>query len=128
MPWWPEKSAPGRYLLEALALARQIADWAVEAKAEDVVVLDVRKATYIADYFVICSATSDRHMVALAERLREQVGELGIEPDHVEGTADSGWLLLDYGDVVVHLFSADVREFYHIERVWTDATVVLHLL
>jgi ribosome-associated protein len=119
---------PRRLLLEALALARQIADWAAEAKAEDIVVLDVRKATYLADYFVISTATSDRHMIALMERIRDQVSNVGVEPYHVEGTPDSGWLLIDYGDVVVHIFTAALRDFYHLERVWSQATTVLHVL
>jgi len=117
-----------RLLLETLALARQIADWAAEAKAEDIVVLDVRKATYLADYFVIATATSDRHLVALAERIEDQVSQAGVEPHHVEGTPDSGWLLVDYGDVVVHVFTAPVREFYHLDKVWSEATAILHVL
>lgn len=115
-------------MLDALALARQITDWAAEAKAEDIVLLDVRSATYLADYFVIGTSTSDRHLAALGERIREQVSTLGVEPDHVEGTADSGWLLIDYGDVIVHLFSPALRDFYHLERVWDDATTVLHVM
>ncbi len=118
----------GRSLLDALALARQLTDWAAEAKAEDIVLLDVRRATYLADYFVICTGTSDRHLAALSERIQEQTGGLGVQPDHVEGTSDSGWLLLDFGDVILHLFSRDLREFYRLDRVWPDATIVLHVL
>ena len=118
----------GRSLLDALALAHQLTDWAAEAKAEDIVLLDVRRATYLADYFVICTGTSDRHLAALAERIREQADGLGVQPDHVEGTADSGWLLLDFGDVIMHLFSRDLREFYRLDRVWPDASVVLHVM
>ena len=115
-------------MLDSLALARQITDWAAEAKAEDIVLLDVRKATYLADYFVICTTTSDRQMVALGERVRERAKELGVNPDHVEGTPDSGWLLIDYGDVILHLFSRALRDFYHLERVWSDATIVVHVM
>jgi ribosome-associated protein len=114
--------------LDSLALARQITDWAAEAKAEDVILLDVRKATYLADYFVICTATSDRHLTALSDRLREQVKAEGELPNHVEGTTDSGWVLVDYGHVIVHIFSAALREFYHLERVWTEATTVVRVL
>lgn len=115
-------------MLDSLALARQITDWVAEAKAEDVVLLDVRRATYLADYFVICTTTSDRQMSALGERVREQAGALGIRPDHVEGTPDSGWLLIDFGDVILHLFSQALRDFYRLERVWSDATTVLHVM
>ncbi|HEX5417176.1 MAG TPA: ribosome silencing factor [Chloroflexota bacterium] len=114
--------------LDSLALARQITDWAAEAKAEDIVLLDVRKATYLADYFVICSATSERQMTALAERIRDKSDEEGVPLFHQEGTADSGWVLLDYGDVIVHIFSAALRSFYHLERVWGEATVVVRVM
>ena len=92
------------------------------------ILLDVRKATYLADYFVICTATSDRHLTALSDRLREQVKAEGEVPNQVEVTTDSGWVLVDYGDVIVHIFSAALREFYHLERVWTDATTVVRVL
>lgn len=115
-------------MLDALALARQVTDWCAEAKAEDIVLLDVRRATYLADYFVICTATSDRHLAALGERIKDQADALGVDPGHVEGTADSGWLLMDYGDVIVHLFSRALRDFYHLERVWSEATTIVHLM
>jgi ribosome-associated protein len=105
-----------------------VTDWAAEAQAEDIVLLDVRRSTYLADYFVICTATSERHLAALSERLREQTRDLGLEPARVEGTPDSGWLLLDYGDVILHIFSAALRDFYRLERVWSDATVVVRVL
>jgi ribosome-associated protein len=105
-----------------------LTDWAAEAKAEDIVLLDVRRSTYIADYFVICTATSERHLAALGDRIREQARDLGVDPTHIEGTPDSGWLLIDYGDVILHLFSATLREFYHIEKVWSDAAVVVRVL
>jgi ribosome-associated protein len=117
-----------RGFLESLALARHLTDWAAEAKAEDIVLLDVRRSTYIADYFVICTATSERHLAALSERVREQAHDLGVDPTHIEGTSDSGWLLIDYSDVILHLFSAALREFYHLEKVWSDATVVVRVL
>ena len=111
-----------------MALARQLTDWAAEAKAEDIVLLDVRKATYLADFFVICTATSERHLTALSERIQELADEAGQKPQHVEGTPDSGWILLDYGDVIVHLFSAPLREFYNLEKVWVEAQTVVHVM
>jgi ribosome-associated protein len=105
-----------------------LTDWAAEAKAEDIVLLDVRRATYIADYFVICTATSERQMAALSERIRERAKESGIEILHIEGTPDSGWLLVDFGDVILHIFSAALRDFYRLEKVWSDATVVVRVL
>ena len=118
----------GRRSLEALALARQLTDWVAEAKAEDIVLLDVRRATYLADYFVICTTTSERQLAAIVDRVREQAKALGIQPAHVEGTPDSGWLLMDFGDVILHLFSPALREFYHLERVWSDAQTVLRVM
>lgn len=90
--------------------------------------LDVRKATYLADYFVICSATSERQMTALSERIHDKTDEIGVPLFHQEGTADTGWVLLDYGDVIVHIFSAALRSFYHLERVWSDATTVVRVM
>ncbi len=101
---------------------------AAESKAEDIVLLDVRKATYMADYFVICTATSERHLTALVDRIREQTSVEGVEPRTTEGTPDSGWLLVDYGDVILHIFSGALRDFYHLERVWSDATTVVRVM
>ena len=115
-------------MLESLALARQITDWAAEAIAEDIVLLDIRRATYLADYFVICTANSERQLSTLVDRIRDQVSTVRIEPAKVEGTAESGWVLVDYGDVIFHAFSAQLRDFYHLERVWTDATTVVRVL
>jgi ribosome-associated protein len=119
---------PQEAFLDALALAKQLTDWAAEAKAEDIVLLDVRRSTYLADYFVICTATSDRQLSAVSDRLHDEASAAGVEPDHTEGTADSGWVLVDYGDVILHVFSAALREFYHLERVWSEATTVVHVM
>jgi ribosome-associated protein len=77
---------------------------------------------------VICTATSERHLTALVDRIREQASEAGVEPINIEGTPDSGWLLVDYGDVIVHIFSKALRDFYHLERVWTDATTIVRVM
>jgi ribosome-associated protein len=114
--------------LESQALARQITDWLAEAQAEDIVLLDVRRATYLADYFVIATATSERHLTALSERLREQTRDADVPSARVEGTAESGWVLLDYGDVIAHLFSPPLREFYRLERVWDEATTMVRVM
>lgn len=87
--------------------------------------LDLRKLNTIADYFVICSAESDRQMKAILESIDETVAdELGRHA-RAEGTSDSGWVLLDYGDVVVHIFSAALRDYYRIERLWSKANPVV---
>jgi len=111
-----------------LTLARQITDWLAEAKAEDIVLLDVRKATYIADYFVVATATSERQMGAVADRVLQQAKAEGRTPSHVEGTADSGWLLFDFSDVILHVFSPPLHDFYRLEKVWSDTTTVVRVM
>ena len=87
--------------------------------------LDLQPLNTIADYFVICSGESDRQLKAILTAIDEGLGQdFGREP-RVEGTADTGWILLDYGDVVVHIFSVALRDYYRIERLWSKATPVV---
>ncbi len=87
--------------------------------------LDLRPLNTLADYFVICSSDNERQLKAILEAIDERMStELGREA-RVEGTADTGWVLLDYGDVVVHIFSIALRDFYRIERLWSKATPVV---
>ncbi|MBN1642724.1 MAG: ribosome silencing factor [Anaerolineae bacterium] len=95
--------------------------------AENIMLLDVREVTILADYFVLCSANSERQIRALAGELsRELKGELG-RPLHVEGEPDSGWVLVDYGDVVVHIFAPAVRQLYNLEGFWQNAKTIVHI-
>ena len=99
---------------EALRLARRIVDLASDKQASDIVLLDIRGVSLIADYFVICTAGSERQTAAILKDLGEKVREEfypGRKPLHSEGSADSGWVLLDYGDVIVHIFSPTQRAF-----------------
>jgi ribosome-associated protein len=113
---------------EALSLARRIVDLASDKQASDIVLLDIRGVSLIADYFVICTVGSERQAGAilkdLGEKLRE---EFGRKPLHTEGTPDSGWVLLDYGDVIVHVFSFAQRQFYNLEQLWSAATPIVRL-
>jgi ribosome-associated protein len=112
--------------MDALDLARHIVDVVEERKAEDIVLLDLRPETVIADFFVIASGNSERQLRALMDYVREDVKEkLGIIPANGEGAPASGWILLDYGDVVVHLFSEEQREYYNIEGLWSGVANVL---
>jgi ribosome-associated protein len=95
-----------------------------EYKATDVVVLDLRTISDAADYFVIASGTSDVHVRTLAERVQEALKRAGQRPHHVEGVAAGRWALLDFVDVVVHVFHPTLREYYQLERLWGDADVV----
>ncbi len=111
---------------EAIALSsRQIAltmaQRALSLKADDVVVLDLRKLSFSFDFFVLCSGSSDRRIRTVAEDIEEDLAAQGVHLGHVEGRREGVWLLLDYGPVVVHIFSPEVRRFYDLERLWGDA-------
>jgi ribosome-associated protein len=112
---------------EANTLARLAVAVAEDKQASDIVMLDLRKLNSIADYFVVCTGESERQLKAIVDGVGERVlTELGREA-RVEGTSDTGWVLLDYGDVVVHIFSATLRDYYRIERLWSKATPVVVL-
>lgn len=89
--------------------------------------LDLRGVASFTDYFVICTGTSDRMLDALAEAVDEKVRQHHQRHGHLEGRASSGWLLLDYGDVIVHLFSPDQRRYYQLESLWSEGKVILRL-
>ncbi len=94
---------------------------ALDRKAYDLVVLDVGALTSIGDYFVICSGRSDTQVQAIAEGVRDHLSALGVEPISVEGLERGQWVLIDYGDVVVHVFQVPVRAFYDLDRLWARA-------
>jgi len=107
---------------EAARLALVAAGAADDKQADDVVVLDVAEILSICDHFVVCSASNSRLVAAIAEEVEEQVQrELGRKPVSVEGLDDRHWVLLDYGDVVVHVFLEDDRAYYRLERLYGDA-------
>jgi ribosome-associated protein len=93
-------------------------------KAIDLVVLDVREVSDVADYFVIASGSSDTHVRTLAERVTEATTEHGRRPHHVEGVSAGRWALLDFVDIVVHVFHPTLRAYYQLERLWSDAPTV----
>ena len=101
--------------------AFRIAAAAFEEKADDLVILDLRKSSSLFDYFVLCSATSSRRAQTIAERVEEALRPAGARLWHREGDPEGGWLLLDYGSVVAHVFQAEARAFYQLERLWYDA-------
>jgi ribosome-associated protein len=95
---------------------------ALDKKAFDLDVLSVGELTSIADYFVLASASNERQAAAIADAVEAQLKEqLGVRPLLVEGTTPGRWILLDYGDFIVHIFTEDVRRFYGLERLWGDA-------
>jgi len=93
----------------------------MDKRAVDPVVLDLREITLITDYFVICHGTSNVHIRALSEAVIEALREAGVRPAGVEGRQAARWVLLDYGDLIVHIFAEEEREFYSLERLWSDA-------
>jgi ribosome-associated protein len=103
---------------------RRAARAAADKKAIDVVVLDVRGVSSVADYFLICSGRSTTQVDTIVDAIRAELKADGQRPLHAEGEARSGWMLLDYGDVLVHVFLADTREYYALERLWGDAPPV----
>lgn len=113
---------------EPLALGRAIATAADDKKAEDTLLLDLRKMPGVADFFVICSAASERQLDAIADHVRKTAREAyGISPRGMEGSAGSGWMLLDYGFVVVHIMTPRLRAYYGLETLWAAAPVLLRL-
>ena len=102
----------------------EVRRWIVEAlddaKAANILELDIRSLTQIADWMVVASGTSTRHVLALADHVRTQVKAQGLSPIGTEGESGSDWVLLDYGDVVVHLMLPDTRGFYDLEGLWDD--------
>ena len=112
----------------ALEVARRVVDLAADKLASDVLLLDIRGVSPIADYFVVCSAGSERQTAAILKDLEERLlEEHGRKALHTEGRADSGWVLLDYGDVIVHIFSPQQRAYYRLEELWSAATTVVRL-
>ena len=104
--------------------ARSAARAALDKRATDLVLLDVRAVSSIADYFLVCNGKSTTHMEAISDAILAELKAEGIRPLHAEGVAESGWILLDYGDVLMHVFLEDTRAYYALERLWGDAPVL----
>lgn len=107
--------------VEPPELARRIAGILVEKRAEDVVLMDLRGLTSACDFFVLASALSEPHVGALAEEVEGALSSDGIRPWHIEGRRNRRWVLVDYVDVVVHLFLKETREYYRLENLWAEA-------
>jgi ribosome-associated protein len=104
------------------AQVQQAITAAQDRKAVEVVVLDLRPAHGFTDYFLICSGANPRQVKAIADAVQEAQAARGLKPAHVEGYDRAGWILLDYFDFIVHIFSPDARAFYALERLWGNAT------
>lgn len=97
----------------------------LERKAEDILVLNMRKLTSVADAFLICSGRSNRQVTAIADSVQRRLKKQGIKPLSVEGKTDGHWVLMDYGHVIIHIFYETDREFYDLEGLWRDAERVM---
>lgn len=111
-------------LVESANVARVAALTADDRKAKEVRILDIRSISVMTDYFVICSGTSNTHVRAIADHVEEKLSSLGSALHHMEGYQNGRWILLDFGDVIVHVMHEEERQFYNLERLWGDARVV----
>lgn len=107
--------------METQQLARRIAELCFNKKGYDVKIIDLKSVALFTDYFVLCSADSDVQVKAIADDIDEKLKEQGIRCWHKEGYKALQWVLLDYVDVVVHIFKKEAREYYNLERLWNDA-------
>ena len=109
--------------MTAKTLAKKIAQFALSKKAHEIRILDLRKLTDMADFFIVCSGDSDVQVKAIADAVTEGTEIMGVEVWHREGLTQRQWVLLDYVDVVVHVFHKEARRFYGLEKLWGDAKV-----
>jgi ribosome-associated protein len=114
---------PRKKQSESEKLAVKLAEAALSKKATDIRILDLRNLTTISDFFVICTGSSDIHVKAIADNVMSESKKAGERPWHKEGTANRSWILLDYIEVVVHVFLKETRNFYGLEKLWGDADV-----
>ncbi len=113
--------------MDAVAIAHAAVDAAAEKKAEDILLLDIRDVASVADYFVICSASTDRQLKAVVEGIEEELRKDDVRPVHVEGEQGSGWVLVDFGDVVCHVFKPAERDYYRLEELWQGAKTLVRM-
>lgn len=113
--------------MEPLKLARSIVDALEDKKGEDILLLDLKDIAPVGDYFVICSGSSDRTITGLMDAVVEETRDKFQLKPRLEGRPSEGWLLADFGSVIVHVFSNSQRDYYRLEDLWSDAKVLLHV-
>ena len=126
IPQLPDPSTPV-FDPDATALGHTIVDLLEDRQALDILMLDLRAVSLLADYFILASADNRRQMRALVDVLLEAAQRRELPKPRIEGTADSGWIVLDFGAIVVHLFDPDTRAFYKLEQLWKQAPAVLRI-
>ncbi len=113
--------------MEAIDLARRVVEIASDKQAGGIVLLDTRAVSGFSDYFVICTGDTARQIEAIQGEIEYQLKQQGVLRHHSEGTIDSGWLLIDYGDVIVHIFAPLEREYYQLDSLWSQASTLLNI-
>jgi len=114
--------------LEANELAHAVVDIMAGKKASNILMLDMRGVTLLADYYVLCDGASNRQIKAISDELLEKLKTQGTRQALLEGTAESGWVLIDFGSVIVHIFSPQQRAYYQLEELWHAAPIVVRML
>jgi ribosome-associated protein len=107
------------------ALALRLAEVISETPAADTLVLDIGPISPVADFFVLCSGENERQLRAIGRAILEEMADEGVRPERSEGTAAGGWILFDYGDVIVHVMDVELRAFYRLEELWSEAQTLL---
>jgi ribosome-associated protein len=110
-----------------LEIAHTIINTLEEKKGEEILLIDINKMAAFTDYFIICTGTSDRMLDALVDSVVLSVNEKHKIKGRIEGKSHSGWMVIDYGSILVHLFSPDQRDYYKLEELWQDGKIILHV-
>ena len=121
---FPDSQFQEEKMSKELEMARLACKALDEKKGKDIKVIDIREVSVIADYFVIASASNANQVEAMVDNVEEVLGKAGFEPKQIEGSRNSNWVLMDYEDVIVHVFDEENRLFYDLERIWRDGKVM----
>ena len=113
--------------VDSLALAKLCVETCEATKAQDILLFDVREKTIVADYYLVCSGTSMPHIRAIAAHIRKVLSEHGIRPRGQDGEAESRWMVLDYGVLLVHILEPEMRNFYALEELWDESKIVMRV-
>ncbi len=111
---------------QELATARLAAETCLAHKAAEVVLYDLKQSSLLADFYLVCSGTSEPHLQALAGHLEKTMRKHGLRPRHIDGSPASRWIVVDYGNLLVHLFAPDMRRYYEIEKLWQKTAEVVY--
>lgn len=113
--------------LDSAEFARELIDAVADKKGSDIILLDVRSVSLLADYFIIGSGDTERQLKAISGDVLDRGAELGQKPLRVEGSPESGWMVLDFANVIVHIFLPAQRDYYQLEELWSDAPMVVRV-